>query len=82
MPNILFVDTLYNLWQIEPTTTEVSKMAERTMISMAMDVAEKEALKLAAGKEKRNFSNFILNSALERAKEKYGIEPKPEAPEQ
>jgi uncharacterized protein (DUF1778 family) len=53
-------------------------MAEKTTITLQVDVLDKEAIKLAADKEFRSLSNFLLNTALERAREKYEIVPKKE----
>ena len=51
-------------------------MAEKTTITLQVDVLDKEAIKLAAEREFRSLSNFLLNSALERARERYEIVPK------
>lgn len=50
-------------------------MIEKTMVSLQVTIPEKEALRRAANKEKRSLSNFLLNAALTRAQEKFGIVP-------
>lgn len=50
-------------------------MSEKIMVSFQAFVAEREAMRTAGEKENRSLSNYILNSALERAKEKHGIIP-------
>jgi len=52
---------------------------EYVMLSLRVTVQEREALKKAAEKEMRSMSKYLLNSALERAKELHEIVPEQES---
>lgn len=53
-------------------------MSEKTMVSLQVSIPEKEVLRRAANKEKRSLSNYLLNAALTRAQDKFGIVPEKE----